>query len=133
MTAYESLLTSDHKKLTELTDQRLFFLNFLSQDQREQVVIHFIKNNLFHDEIREFFHDKPEFIIRMAHRCGWEVNRIVRFIFPDLKESNIAFTALRSYVISLLFQENKVDTKGCKKRPQLLPKSELEYSLDSKY
>lgn len=132
MTAYESLFTADHEKLEEVTNQRLFFLNFLSQDQRENAIVHFIKNGLFSDEIRKFFHEKPEFIIRMARRCGWEVDQIVKFIIPNIDDSNIAYIALRNYAISLLFQERNVDMKSCKKRPQLPVKSEIDVFLELK-
>lgn len=132
MSSYETLLTNDHRKLMYLTNQRLFFLNFLSQEQKEQVVVNFIKNGFFSDGLREFFHDKPEFIIRMAHRCGWDVNNIAKFVYPKLEGNNIESTIIKSYVMSIISQEEKVDEKSCKKKPQLPPKSELDKFLELK-
>lgn len=105
------------EELGNLVDDFLFFLNFFTEYQQEQIVAHFIEEDFLPYEIRERFADKPDFIIRAAHRLGWDADKISKFILGLKSESkSISFNITKKYVegvlASIKTKEEELKLKG---------------------
>jgi len=120
---YETLLRLDTEGIEYYVEDKLFFLSFLNEEQKEKILIHFLSQNVYLREIRDDYTDDPECIIKLANKAGWEREKIVKFIINPKEDGwNMNSCVVSNYVDSILDKvsmEEKV-----KDIPKEMPKEE---------
>ena len=94
-----SFLNQDESEIRkEMEEKPLFFLDFLTNEERELCLSNFFKEKKFLDEIKKSFSEKPHVIIKTAHNAGWTEEEIINFIGDSGSESS----GLKSFVENII-------------------------------
>lgn len=117
MNACGILLRSDAKDIEKYVEDKLFFISFLNNEQRDRILVHFMNQGTYLKEIREKYADAPEYIIRIADKAEWDHGKIVDFIIDSKEGVNMNYNVVSFYVSSIInkiIEEEREEPKTIK-------------------
>ena len=132
MSMYETLLRFDAEDIEYHVEDKLFFLSFLNEEQKEKILIHFLSQNVYLREIRDDYTDDPECIIKLANKAGWEREKIVKFIINPKEDGwNMNSCVVSNYVDSVL-DKISMEEKARVEMPKVVKFQEIREKMDEK-
>jgi len=129
-TSVDQICSADENSIKE-TILDVVFSDIFDDFQKVKIISHFTRNNLFRDEIRKKFADKPEFIIMVLRKLHHDVDAISNFI---MDHNEISYGIVRRYVESIVGPTCSVGGTGeqCNSHSKIPKKEMLErfFKLD---